>query len=451
VGTRVVSRHGGAVPPSQVAGTPRLLPFGWAFLAMFALYPLWWLLGLGAFIWPLLSIPLAAYLGLSLRLTAPRGFVVWLFFLAWVAVSAGRLTTTGDALTYTFRAGSYVSATVIFLYVLSTSEEQLPTRRIVDALALMWAFVVIGGLIGMALPHVSFSSPVERMLPGSLLGNRWLRDLVHPAFAQNFGERGFEVNGARVTRTMAPFAYTNWWGANYVVLVPFALVAYRMLRSRLLRGILGILILASILPFIQSANRGAWLSLAIGLVYAVVRFTGQGSLGAVLRLLVLVVAASLLVIASPLGSVVRDRLAEPGSESLRISLYEQATQAAAGSPIFGYGVPLPPPDSPYVLPNVGTQGQLWLVLVSAGLPAAVAFLAWMSYVAVASRRRRDAIGVAAHLAIVMAILQVPVYGMVPIELQVFMVAAALVWRPPREEAAGPGVAYLWTEPRVRAA
>jgi O-antigen ligase len=235
------------------------------------------------------------------------------------------------------------------------------------------------------------------------------------------------------------------------VLVPFALVAYRMLRSRLLRGILGILILASILPFIQSANRGAWLSLAIGLVYAVVRFTGQGSLGAVLRLLVLVVAASLLVIASPLGSVVRDRLAEPGSESLRISLYEQATQAAAGSPIFGYGVPLPPPDSPYVLPNVGTQGQLWLVLVSAGLPAAVAFLAWMSYVAVASRRRRDAIGVAAHLAIVMAILQVPVYGMVPIELQVFMVAAALVWRPPREEAAGPGVAYLWTEPRVRAA
>lgn len=407
----------------------RFLPFGWALLAMFALYPLWWLLGVGTFIWPLLAVPLGAYLAVSRRWLAPPGFVAWLLFVAWVAVSGLQLSSVGNALTYAFRSASYVSAAVIFLYVVNTSEEELPARRIVSALTWMWVSIAIGGLIGMALPTASFSTPFERLLPGSLLANRWLHDLVHVAFAQNVGERGLEANGIRVYRTQAPFAYTNWWGGNFAVLLPFVLVACRTLASSVLRWLLGAMVVVSVLPLVQSANRGAWVSLALVLIYVTIRLAVSGRPRAVLALLSLVIVVSALIVASPLKDLIATRLSDPGSQSLRTSLYERSIEAATQSPLIGYGVPLPPPHSRYVLPNVGTQGQLWLVLVSAGIPGVVFFIAWVVYVALVSGRRRDPISLAAHAAILITLVQLPVYGMAPIEIQIFMVAAALVWRP----------------------
>jgi hypothetical protein len=86
-----------------VASLPRratreaFLPEGWPLYLLFGAYPLWWLLGLSAFVWPLLAIPMAASLLMRDRVRAPRGFGVWLLFLSLMLASGTQLNDTERA------------------------------------------------------------------------------------------------------------------------------------------------------------------------------------------------------------------------------------------------------------------------------------------------------------------------------------------------------------------
>jgi O-antigen ligase len=134
------------------------------------------------------------------------------------------------------------------------------------------------------------------------------------------------------------------------------------------------------------------------------------------------------VLATPLRGVVQARIGHEGSASLRLSLYQQSGQGALKSPIVGYGVPLPQPVSKYTLPNVGTQGQVWLVLVSVGIPGTVFFLVWLLYLFWASRSAADPVSFTVHVAILIALVQLPFYGWMPTEMFLIMATAALIWR-----------------------
>ena len=70
---------------TPVAAAPVRGPAGiTALWAMFVGYPLWWCLGLGAMSWFVFAIPMAWALFRAERIRVPRGFGVWLLFLAWV-------------------------------------------------------------------------------------------------------------------------------------------------------------------------------------------------------------------------------------------------------------------------------------------------------------------------------------------------------------------------------
>ena len=88
--------------------------------------------------------------------------------------------------------------------------------------------------------------------------------MVHPSLSQAQALGGVSAIGHAITRPAAPFAYTNWWGANYAFLLPFVVLAMRWARSRLVRVSLAGLLLVSLVPFIVSVNRGAWLSVVVG-------------------------------------------------------------------------------------------------------------------------------------------------------------------------------------------
>jgi hypothetical protein len=403
------------------------LPAGWPVLAVLVLFPLWYVLGLGAFIWIILAVPMLVHLVVAKTWRVPRGFIIWVFFLIWVALSAIEISKSTNWLTYAYRAGGYLAATVAFIYLVNTGEKALPTRRIINALTVLWVVIVIGGFAAMAAPHLSFPTPTEKLL-GHLGSNKLLLALIHPTLAQAQALGGVQAIGHAIARPAAPFAYTNWWGANFAFLVPFVILAIRQARTRLVRVSLAATMLASLVPFIYSINRGAWLSLIIGGLYAWVRFAarrrGRAALGGLALLAVLAVA----VFATPLGGVVRARVGHEGSASLRLSLIQQSGQNVLGSPVVGYGVPLPPPVSQYSLPNVGTQGQLWLVLVSVGIPGTVFFLLWLLYVFWSSRSADDPVSFAVHVAILITLPQLPFYGWMPTEMFLIMVAAALVWR-----------------------
>jgi hypothetical protein len=413
---------GPAVPPRRFQ-----LPPGWPVLAILVLFPLWYVLGLGAFIWIIMAVPIFVHLVVAKTWRVPRGFIIWLFFLTWVALSAIQISHSTNWLTYAYRAASYLAATLAFIYLVNTDEKALPTRRIINAFTVFWVVIVIGGYLAMAAPHFSFATPTQKVL-GHLGSNKLLLALIHPTLAQAQALGGVQAIGHAIARPAAPFAYTNWWGANFAFLVPFVILAIRQARTRLVRVSLAGMLLVSLVPFVYSINRGAWLSLIVGGLYVWVRFAarrrGRAALGGLALLAVIAVA----VFATPLGGVVQARIGHEGSASLRLSLIQQSGQNALGSPLVGYGVPLPPPVSQYSLPNVGTQGQLWLVLVSVGIPGTVFFLLWLLYVFWSSRSVDDPVSFTVHVAILITLPQLPFYGWMPTEMFMIMVAAALVWR-----------------------
>lgn len=403
---RLWRTHPPVLPP------PRLLA------ALFLSSPLWWLAGLGNFVWQ----AVAFFLGLALltrgTVVVPRAFGIWLVFLIWVALSA---TQVDSLARFAYHASAYISMTVVFLYVFNSSEDHLPTRSIVNALALYWAIVVLGGFAGVLFPALSFHSPAERVLPHGLVANDFVHDLVHVRFAQIHTFLGHPVG-----RPAAPFTFTNAWGAMVALLTPFAVAALLQTRTLARRRMMAALLVVSVIPIVVSLNRGLWLSLTLGLVYAGLWAAVRAELRAVAALLAAAGVAAALLVATPLGDLVSERLANPHSNEVRRLLYEEAIERAKDSPLVGFGGPQPSVEKP-TAPPVGTHSQLSFVLVSHGIPALVLFLLWFVLTFVRGARARSAV-FWAHVAILIFLIQAPYYLLSTPHAFVVMIAAALIWR-----------------------
>ena len=407
---------------SQVATERTRSAAGWPLYVLFLGYPLWWALGLNAFLWTIVGAVTLGVLALRKGLRAPRGFWIWGLFLAWVLLSSTQLDSQERWMAFGYRASAYLSATILFLYIFNTSKDRLPTGRILTILGVFWMMVVIGGYLGMMFPGVGWHSPMERFLPDRLLDNELVRQLFRPGFAD-----ASEFLGFYQPRPAAPFTWANEWGANLAILTPIVIATWATKRSRVWNGLTKLLLIAAVVPMIGSLNRGLWLSLGVGIVYGAVRLAFGGSVRALASTLALVAVASALIYFTPLGSVGAQRIATPHSNDTRSALYEEATERALERPLTGWGGPRASLKNPN-LPSVGTHGQLWLVLVSQGLPGAALFVGWYVFVLMRSRRGVPGYGIWLHVVLVVACIQLPFYEHLPVHIQTTMVVSAVILR-----------------------
>jgi len=140
--------------------------------------------------------------------------------------------------------------------------------------------------------------------------------------------------------------------------------------------------------------------------------------------------------ALPVEERLNARLSEGASSTeTRSSVYRQALASVPDSPIFGYGTPIEGTNP--AAPPVGTQGQVWIILVSHGPLALGAALGWLLLVIVQTRRRWDTVGLAAHTAVLVGTMELFYYGAIPYGLPLLMAAAALALRPPSDVADEP--------------
>lgn len=312
----------------------RLLRPGWPLYLVLVGFPLWWVLGLSGFIWQLVAVPMLLSLLRRKPLVAPPGFVLWLGFLLWMFATGIQLDGISRVIGFAYRASLYVSATIVLLYVYNSSREVLQTRHLVMAMSIFWIYVAVGGYLGLLFPSFSFSSPVETLMPHFILANDFVKLMVHPAFAEVQ-----EVLGYASPRPSAPFVYTNDWGGAFALLIPFVILAWNSRLSRRFRMVLGITAAASAVPVIISLNRGLWLSLGVGLVYAAFRLAMQGRERAMVAFLIVTIGVTGLALFSPLKATLAERLANPHSNNRRVSLYEESIRGAIESPLFGFGAP----------------------------------------------------------------------------------------------------------------
>lgn len=413
------------------AAAGRHLPAAWPFYGLIVGFPLWWALGFGAFVWQLFALPMLAQLIRRRGVRLPRGFGIWCIFVLWVLGSGLSLSTEQHVvLAYLYRLSLYLSATVLLVYLFNLTKRELPTRAAVYTMAFFWAVVVLGGYAGLLLPNRSFTSVLELVLPKGLTANAFVHSMVHPGFSDTSTLLGFAV-----PRPKAPFNYTNEWGANLALLTPFFLVALGWLRRRGQRILGAAALLLAAVPVVESLNRGLWLSLGVAGSYLAVRLALRGDTRALTVGAVALAIGLVILVFSPLGTVVNDRLfVTKANTADRAALYQSATQSALSSPLLGHGAPQPN-TSNIAGPSVGTHGELWTLAVSQGIPGTLLFVAFLAD-QVRRSRRCSTRALWLHAAILIGLVQLPFYNSLPAQLHIVMVAVVLCQRDVFERSRG---------------
>jgi hypothetical protein len=418
-----------------------VLPPGWPVYALFAGFPLWWVLGLGSFIWPILAMPMLLQLLRQKNVRIPKGFGLWLLFLAWLAISVTQLESMSRLSAYLYRGSAYFSITVLFMYVYNAPRDKVPAKKIIVAITLFWMFVVVGGYLGTFIPNGSISTLAGKIVPAGF-GDESLKFILNPPFA-NRGEVS-KILGYPIGRPAAPFAYTNAWGANFALMIPFVIMSLSFVKKKSWKLLVLGTMVASIIPVISSLNRGLWLSLTVGLIYAAVLFALKGRPKPFIRVAsVLGLAAFVVIAVAPIRQVFLDRLAHGHSDAGRESLYTEALAIAKERPIFGHGAPVESVVDPSK-PSVGTHGQFWLVLVSTGYVGSGIFVSWYVVTLWRTRKGKGAfdLGTWCHVVIAISLIQIFFYEQLPTQFHIVMVAAALAMRelraPTRAELEGEG-------------
>ena len=413
-------------------------------------YPVWWALGIADFMWIILAVPMIARMvawrsraGRPIRV--PPGFGLWLLFLIVVLAGIATITLTAPGtvpspvshrvLSFANRTAGYLGDTVLLLYAGNLTERELPRRALAWMLGLVGIFAVVGGVAGILLPHFQFSSPFLLLLPKSFQANPFIQASAHPALTQVQN-----VLGTPGGRPKAPFDYTNIWGYCLTILLPF-LVAWAWTGTRRQRLIAAATVIVAGAPLLYSLNRGAWIGAALSVVYFAVRLAARRKKALLAGLCAMIALTAVLVVVTPLGSVVTSRLENGKSNNLRSHLSALAITDAAASPIVGYGDTRQEqgsPESVAIGPSakcpicgqlaVGSTGQLWLLLICDSFVGAALYLSFFCCGIWRYRRDISPYGLAGVLVLVLSFLYMFSYDATGAPLGFTMLAYAMLWK-----------------------
>lgn len=373
-----------ARPAPQPPPGPRYLKPGWPLAVLYLGFPLWWALGLAQLIFFVMAAAMTVILHRQGPLRVPRGFALWLLFLVWMLAGAFLVRANapgtvpgagfGRIAGFTVWAGWYVAVTIVMLYVANTAR-QVSTQRIVRLLGWMFVITTGFGVLAVLAPTLEFQSPVEFVLPNQLVQLNFVRTLVHPSLSSTSDFLGYVQ-----PRPTAPFPYSNAWGNNLALYLPFFILAWFGRDAGWRRKVGPLVLAASIFPITFSLNRGLWISLALAAVYAAVRLAVNGRGRALQALVAAVLVGGIAFASSPLYDTLILRVETPHSNDRRAGTAGTVVSVTAeGSPLVGYGTTRTMRGSFNSLaggetdqchqcaaPPLGTQGFMWRLVLTTG-------------------------------------------------------------------------------------
>jgi len=409
--------------PTSRPRTPRRVEnLGGALVLLpFAAYVLWWVLGVGDFIWIIAGALIAASWIGARGLRIPPVFILWVLFVAWAGVSLVMNDTPGRTVGAVYRLLLYAAAGILLVHTFN-ARRALPLQRVTGAMVWFLAGMTLVGYLALAFPQVVIRTPMSWIMPRGLASNQLIDEMIIRRMAHWNPDAWIE----QAVRPVAPFLYANTWGNVYSLVLPLAILHLWLGWHSRYRWPTLLVILASVFPALSTLNRGMFVGL--GVVFAWVLL--QALLRGRILLAVSGAAAGLAAVfawaVSPWGEALRTRVETTDSTVDRAQLYRSTFEAALQSPLVGYGSPRPAED-PW-LPSLGTQGQFWTVLYSHGVIGAVLFTGFLLGVFLLVMRRRDVVGAVLGGLILATVVETVFYGMMT-GIMVSMVVAALALRP----------------------
>ena len=392
----------------------------WPVLAPFAAHILWWVLGIGDFVWLLAGlIIIITWIGTQ-GLRVPPAFELWLLFVLWVGVTIVMVDTQGRALGAIYRLLLYLAATAFAFHVYN-SRRALTLWRVTGAMVLFLAGMTVCGYLAFAFPELTIRTPMAWIMPKSLASNELISDMIIRRTTQ-WNPHAWV---AQSVRPAAPFLYANTWGNVYSLVLPLALIhlwlAWRTPRRW---WVLAVIVL-SIVPAVGTLNRGMFIGLGVVGAWVALQTIRRGKVAEVIVGALVVALGGVLWALSTLGEAFFRRVETTKSTVDRWELYRQTLQRTLESPLWGYGAPRPAPV-PW-LPSMGTQGQLWTVVYSHGFVGALFFFGFFLWVLYLAFQRTDIVGAILGGIVAATIVETTYYGMMT-GIMVTMVAIGLLFR-----------------------
>ncbi len=398
----------------------RELP-AWPYQILFLLYPLWWLLGVTAFVLPILGALCLFLMVIRGRIALPRMWLPWVAFVIWMTASGVMIDSAGRMIGFAQRLAGILGATLVVLYAFNAARS-LSRRRALASKTVFLGWMTVGGYLGILLPYYRVPTPAIALAPPTLAANDYVLNLLSPRFAEV--QHPFGATSDFV-RPAAPFPYTNAWGHAFVLLLP-VVAAFAVHSSRRTRWLLVALVAAAVPPALATLNRGIFVGLAVSVGYLALRSARRATPTRVLQLGAAGVAVAGVVLASGVLDRVGERTSTSSTTQDRLALYREAFQRTLESPLLGWGAPRP---SLSLEVSVGTQGHFWYLMFSHGFVGLGLFLLTVWGLVAVTWRTRDTESLLMHTVVVVIGVMLLFYGVDGVHLVIALTCGVLLLRP----------------------
>lgn len=417
----------------------------WPLTIPFVGLPIWWLLGGWQLVVLAMAIPMGIYLFRQRTVAVPRGFGIWLLWIAWLltgvlvlqvdAPSAVSGVNPNRYISFMYRYAWYVAATIVCLYVVNT-RHLLSTQTIMRAVSWLFVWFSLGGILGLVAPGIDIKSVVQSLMPDSIAGNPFVNSLFRVRVAQVQ-----EVLGPPLPRPSAPFFYTNEWGFATAITLPFFVAAWWARGWRWRIAMVAVLT-AGLYAVVVSLNRGVWIAILAAVALAVLQAALQGRFKAIVVSAAVILCALVMLLFSPLSDVLAGRLDNGDSDEVRGNLAITAVSSAAeGSPIVGFGSTRDVAGTFSSIaggatelcprceaPPLGTHGQLWLVVFGAGFVGVALFAGFIAMQFLRTVKVGSTYAMASSASLLMLLVTLPVYNSVGLPIYLGLMGVGLLAR-----------------------
>jgi O-antigen ligase len=341
--------------------------------------PLWWVMGLEQFIWPVVLGCIATTVVLTRREWVWVGAARWLALFVVIHVISGLFIVESFRLiTFSRNLGAYVAGLCLLIIVPSCARSWQDIRFLL--LSLLWLLLgslIVGALGVFDVWRPTFTSAVGSVAPGNLAGSSYGSRIA----TRSAGDVGWFF-GFTYFRVTSMFMYATIYGTTLAVLTPIVLFIVTRIRSRMV-----LLLAAGLLPVLAlnlvfTTARVAFLALVLsGMVFALFyskrsRMTWLVLSFGLLALLPLAVGGGALpAVGDTVSSVVLAR--GEGSYVSRMAVYQATLSGVTERPIFGWGTER---DVPGLRFPAGSHSHYLGILYKQGVVGLLVFLALLASV-----------------------------------------------------------------------
>lgn len=333
------------------------------------LLPVWWLLGVDQFVWPILSgLLLVKAVVRDRSLAVPKLFALGLLALLLAVLLAAPQVSGERWLTYARNVYVAVGGACAALLVAATHRTWTDVRGTIVTIAFVTTLISLAGALGSLGVRGEFASLTARFLgPGSAsayLGAMTIKSLVH-AEASWFAPGFLRPRGLMLYPNLLA-------GAAAIAIV--TKVALARDASGFVRFAAYSLVVVDLGVMVATLSRSGWL--ALGAAGAVVLLAWPTTYLSAAGRAAAIAGFTVMLVVSGAGTIVSDRLFEKGhSNQTRFETYALTLDAVISEPrtlLFGHGTQR---DSTEIVIPMGSHSTYLGMLFKYGIVGFAAFMA----------------------------------------------------------------------------